>query len=160
MQGLNAFLNMRLRLIFLKSTLDTLKVSNYLKTCPASFPRALSASFLLSTLNSFQRVLRITSCNGTWFNPYRGRCQVPIFIWQPPKVRFISQGKKTTETILVTPLVGEERCEEGYCLQEDLVSCWQLVVHTEALHRSTGCWRVTGRWCFLSLWCSPGCRKC
>ena len=26
----------------------------YLKTCPASFPRAWSASFLLSTLNFFQ----------------------------------------------------------------------------------------------------------
>ena len=41
MQGLNAFLNMRLRLIFLKSTLDTLKVSNYLKTCSASFHQSI-----------------------------------------------------------------------------------------------------------------------
>ena len=37
MQGFNAFLDVRLRLIR-KSALDPLKVSNYLKTCPASFP--------------------------------------------------------------------------------------------------------------------------
>ena len=30
----------------------------YLKTCPASFPRAQSASFLLSTLNSFRELWR------------------------------------------------------------------------------------------------------
>ena len=43
------------------------------------FPQAQSASFLLCTLNSFQGVLKTGS---TWFNPCRGRCQVPICSWQ------------------------------------------------------------------------------
>ena len=29
--------------------------------------------------------------------------------------------------------------------EEDLVSHWQLVVHTEALNMSTDSWRVTGK---------------
>ena len=42
------------------------------------FPRAQSASFLFSTLNSFQGVLKVSSCSSTWFNPCRGRWQVPL----------------------------------------------------------------------------------
>ena len=42
------------------------------------FPRAQSAPFLLSTLNSFQGVLKISSCSSAWFNPRRGRWQVPM----------------------------------------------------------------------------------
>ena len=41
------------------------------------FPRAQNASSLLSTLNSFQGVLKISCCSSTWFNPCRGRWQVP-----------------------------------------------------------------------------------
>ena len=37
-----------------------------------------SASFLLSTLNSFQEVLKISSFSSTWLNPCRGRWQVPM----------------------------------------------------------------------------------
>ena len=50
----------------------------YLKTCSASFPRAQSASFLLSTLNSLQGVMEIISCSSTLFNPSRGAWQVPV----------------------------------------------------------------------------------
>ena len=46
------------------------------------FLRAPGASFLISTLNSFQGVLKVSSCSGTWFNPCRGRWQVPICSWQ------------------------------------------------------------------------------
>ena len=44
------------------------------------FPRAQSASFLLSTLNYFQWVLKINSCTNTWFNPLEvdGNCQFVI----------------------------------------------------------------------------------
>ena len=38
---------------------------NYLKTCSASFPRGQSASFLISTLNSFQGVLKVSSCSSS-----------------------------------------------------------------------------------------------
>ena len=44
------------------------------------FPRAQRASFLLSILNSFQGVLKISS--SAWFNPCRGRWQVTICSWQ------------------------------------------------------------------------------
>ena len=48
----------------------------YLKTCPASLPRAKTASFLLSTLDSFYAVVKFCNCSSTWFNPYRGGWQV------------------------------------------------------------------------------------
>ena len=40
------------------------------------FPRAQSASFPFSILNSFQGVLKFSSYNSMWFNPCRGRWQV------------------------------------------------------------------------------------
>ena len=36
------------------------------------------ASLLLSTLSSFQGVLAISSCSSTWFNPCRGKWQLPM----------------------------------------------------------------------------------
>ena len=42
------------------------------------FHWAQSTSFLLSTLNSFQGVLKISRCSSTWFDSWRGRWQVPI----------------------------------------------------------------------------------
>lgn len=48
------------------------------------FPRVQSASFLFSTVYSFQRVLNVSSCSSTWFIPCRGSCQVPICSWQTP----------------------------------------------------------------------------
>ena len=47
------------------------------------FPRAQSTSFLLSTPNSFQGVLKISSCRSTSFNLCGGGWQVPICGWQP-----------------------------------------------------------------------------
>ena len=41
------------------------------------FPRAQGASFLLSTLNSLQGALKVSSFSITWFNSCRGRWQVP-----------------------------------------------------------------------------------
>ena len=46
------------------------------------FPRAQRASFLFSTLSSFQGVLKVSSCSCSWFNPCRGRWQVPVCSWQ------------------------------------------------------------------------------
>ena len=46
------------------------------------FLRAQSASFLISALNSFQRVLKTSSCSSTRCSPCRGRCKVPIYSWQ------------------------------------------------------------------------------
>ena len=43
-------------------------------------PPAQSASFLIATQNSFHGVLNISN---TWFNPCRGRWQVPIYSWCP-----------------------------------------------------------------------------
>ena len=44
------------------------KISSWewLKTCPASFSLSLNTSFLLFTLNSFRRVLKVSSCSSTW----------------------------------------------------------------------------------------------
>lgn len=46
------------------------------------FLRAQSASFLISALNSFQRVLKTSSCSSTRCSLCRGRCKVPIYSWQ------------------------------------------------------------------------------
>ena len=54
------------------------RLSNSLETCPSSF--SLSPKYLisLSTLNAFQGVLKVSSCRSMWFNPYRGKWQVPM----------------------------------------------------------------------------------
>ena len=39
-------------------------MSNYLKACSASFPRAQNVSLLISTLNSFQGVLKVMDYSG------------------------------------------------------------------------------------------------
>ena len=44
------------------------------------FPRAQSASFLISTLNSFQGMLRVSDCSGLWLHPCRGRWWA-VFSW-------------------------------------------------------------------------------
>ena len=59
MKDFSAFLDMR----ELGSQSQLLKISNSLKTYSASFSRAESASFLLSTLNSLQGVLKVSSCS-------------------------------------------------------------------------------------------------
>ena len=46
------------------------------------FPRMWRASFLTSTLDSFQRVLKVRGYSGSWFKPCRGRWQVPTYSWQ------------------------------------------------------------------------------
>ena len=54
----------------------------YLKACSASFPRAQSASFLISTLNSFQSMLKVS--NGAPPAPTgssRGRDLCPASAW-------------------------------------------------------------------------------
>lgn len=51
---------------------------NYLKTCSASFPRAQSASFLLSTLIPFQRVLEesaVAAAQGLILVEVDAKCQ-------------------------------------------------------------------------------------
>ena len=63
----------------------------YLKPCSASFPRAQSASFLSSSLNSFQRALKVSSCRSNWFNNLsRGGWQVPICSWQEWTLRTLA----------------------------------------------------------------------
>ena len=58
--------------------INLLKISNNLKACSAHFSRAQRASFLISTLSSFQGVLK---CSALWLPPCRGRWQVTIFSW-------------------------------------------------------------------------------
>lgn len=41
-----------------------LKISNYLKVCAASFPRAQSTSLLTSALDSPQGVFKVSDCSG------------------------------------------------------------------------------------------------
>ena len=57
-----------------------LKISNYLKTCSASFPRAQSASLLISTLSSFQGVLRVNGAVAHDSIQVEGdvKCQSPV----------------------------------------------------------------------------------
>ena len=52
------------------------------KTLLSVIPQAQSASFLLSTLNCFRGLFKVSSCCSTWFNPCRSRWQVPIISWQ------------------------------------------------------------------------------
>ena len=47
------------------------KVCNYLKAFSAVFFRAQSASFLISTLNSFQGVLKVSGLSGRWQSLFR-----------------------------------------------------------------------------------------
>lgn len=65
---------LRLKINFKKSS----ESSNSLTACSASFPSAQTASFLISTLNSSQRVLNVSSCSSSGLNPCRGRWQVPV----------------------------------------------------------------------------------
>ena len=57
------------------------KCLNYLKATSTSFSRAQSASFLISTLNSFQGYWRSAALVA---NLCRDRWQVPISNWQSP----------------------------------------------------------------------------
>ena len=50
------------------------------------FPGAQSVSFLISALNTFQGLLKVSSCSNSWFNPCRGRWQVPICSWEEKAV--------------------------------------------------------------------------
>ena len=63
------------------------------------FLRAQSASFLPSTLNSFQGVLKIRSCSSTRFNPCGGRWQMPICSWQNEQ---LSSGFETAGKTLAS----------------------------------------------------------
>ena len=71
-------------------------MSNYLKACPDSFPRAQSASCLFPILSSLrgccrsataasvphpellEGVLEVSSCSSTEFNPRRDGWQTPV----------------------------------------------------------------------------------
>ena len=57
------------------------KTSDYLKTCLPVFPQAQSASFLLPTQNSFQGVLKTSSCSSMGFSACRGGWQGPQCGW-------------------------------------------------------------------------------
>ena len=61
-----------------------LKISNSLKTFPASFSK--STECLSSGLHSkfLSEGIDVTSCSSTWCIPCRGSCQVPICSWQIP----------------------------------------------------------------------------
>ena len=84
MKSFSAFLNMR------KCKNWAYKIS-FWKYLPVwrpvlpVFPCAQSASFMLSTLNYFQGVLKASSCSSSWFNPcgYRWKFswQVPVCSW-------------------------------------------------------------------------------
>ena len=61
-----------------------------LKACSASFSKAQSASFLISTLNSFQDVLKIGDYSSLWFNPCIGsKCQFLCDTWQLKPYHFV-----------------------------------------------------------------------
>ena len=50
------------------------------------FSQAQSALFLISTLNSFQGMLKVSSLQWSWCNPCRGSWQVPISSQQGPLI--------------------------------------------------------------------------
>ena len=59
-----------------------LKISDHLKTCPASFSQSTEVSCLLSTLSSFQGVLTFSRCGSQlielvsrWLASVHGQCQ-------------------------------------------------------------------------------------
>ena len=60
----------------LSSQNQFLKISNYLKTHPSSFPGLQSSS--LSTPNSPPRVMKVEICGSTGFNHHWGRWQMPL----------------------------------------------------------------------------------
>lgn len=72
-----AFLDMR-RYKSWAHKIDSWKYLTIWRPVLPIFPRALNASSLLSTLNSFQGVSKISCYSSAWFNPCRGRWQVPM----------------------------------------------------------------------------------
>ena len=60
-----------------------LKMSIWKPVLPV-FPRVWNALFLISTLNSFQRVVKLSSSSRFWFNLCRGRWQVPVSSHRAP----------------------------------------------------------------------------
>ena len=65
-------------------------------SCQFLPPPAQSTSFLLSTLNPFQGVLKVSHCNSTWFDPCRWK--VPICSW----LYVLKSTKINKETISYT----------------------------------------------------------
>ena len=59
-------------------------------------------SFLIFTLKSFKGLLKLGSCNSSWFNLCRGRWQVPIYSWQMT-CRKKRHNKCITIPLLITP---------------------------------------------------------
>ena len=88
---------------------NLLKISNDLKTCSASFPRAQRASLQISTLSSFGGV-KGQQLFDSQFNPCRGRRQVPISSSyqhsHPPPTRWPRQqsGQPLEETYILLGL--------------------------------------------------------
>ena len=64
-----------------------LKISNYRgrPVLPFFSEHRVPPSFLISTLKSLQRMLKISSSRSSWFNPCRSRWQVPICSWKNRK---------------------------------------------------------------------------
>ena len=53
----------------------------HLDTCPDSFPRRQCASFFISTMKSFQGVLKVSRCSSSRFDLCRCRWQVSFCRW-------------------------------------------------------------------------------
>ena len=85
----------------------------------------MSDSFLLSTLNSYQGVLKVSSCSGSWFSPCRQRWQVPICSWHSLKLdsaRMDTEGqglgmvKKRTQRSVIKVWSRRESSSRDVCL--------------------------------------------
>ena len=57
-----------------------------LKTCSVSSSQSTKCLIPDLCLNSFQWVLMVSRCSGSWFNLSRGRQQMSIFSWQYVKL--------------------------------------------------------------------------
>ena len=70
-------------------------------------PRAQRAWCLLSTLNSFQRWLKVSSSSSTWSSPCRGGWQVPICTWH--RLKPLSHLWNNVKTHSVDLYLGSSR---------------------------------------------------
>ena len=57
-----------------------------------------------SSLNSFQWVLKVSSCSSTWFNPCRGRWQVSTYSWHINALDFQFQSNFSMGKLFGLPL--------------------------------------------------------
>ena len=115
----------------------------YLKTCSNSFPGAQCTS--LSTLNSPQGVLKVSSCSSTGFNLQRDRWQMPLLLfshWQLPVCSW--QLYSIPKEIMLLPCSGTDEKSVIFVASSALDIPWLPFLTEAIIALGSKTWRKLG----------------